>query len=381
MGNDSKAKPLYSIIYDHLRDEILRQHYAPGARLPTEVELAKDFGVSRITSKRAMEELERDGYIYRQRGRGSFVRELHTVLPPDFALPRGRSAGRAVPIVLPSEGHGMFGYVQGAAEILNRAGYFLSIQTTNGTAPAERVLLCQLLTSDAKIILYYPIDDRNLDILLALHFSKHSIITIDKRLDGLPTTSVVSDNVGGGRMVTDTLLSRGHRRIAFVSSVELEAVSSVRERFIGYCSALQKKDIRVDPDIVVLDFIGTDDSRSRWVDPRNLLGRLIAGGVTAIQAEHDLIARDLLRYATELGIEVPRDLSIVGFDNTDASQHLSVPLTTVEQNFHEIGRRAAEVAVRFLETNIEPPTQSIVIPVRMIDRSSVAQMTNAKSQV
>ena len=66
-------KPLYLKIFDHLKKEILSNTLQPGERLPTEMELAELFGVSRITSKRALEELEKEGLIYRKRGQGSFA--------------------------------------------------------------------------------------------------------------------------------------------------------------------------------------------------------------------------------------------------------------------------------------------------------------------
>jgi GntR family transcriptional regulator of arabinose operon len=68
-------KPLYSQIIEILRDRITRGEYVVDQQLPTEIELAEQFGVSRITSKRALIELEREGLIYRRRGSGSFVKK------------------------------------------------------------------------------------------------------------------------------------------------------------------------------------------------------------------------------------------------------------------------------------------------------------------
>ncbi|MCL6442346.1 MAG: GntR family transcriptional regulator [Alicyclobacillus sp.] len=373
MDGQKKSGPLYSIIYEKLREAIVEKRYVVGQKLPTEVELAKEFGVSRITSKRALEELERGGYIYRQRGRGSFVSELPDHAREEIVAPRGVATDRVIPIVLPSQGHGMFGYVQGAADVLNQAGYYLQIYTTNGTAPADRNLLERLHEIGMRMMIYYPADDRNLDLLLSLHFNGRPIITIDKRLEGLPTTAVISDNRAGGRMVTEMLLNAGHRRIAYVASVGIEAVSSVRDRYIGYCTALSSYGVNIDPRIVSFDFTAPNE----WgggLNKRalNTLRSLLDAGVTAVQAEHDFVAREVMLCAEALGLSLPEELSIVGFDNAELGAHLNVPLTTVEQNFYEIGRLAAQAAVRSIEDNTPPPDQSVVVPVRIISRASVS---------
>ena len=74
-------------------------------------------------------------------------------------------------------------------------------------------------------------------------------------------------------------------------------------------------------------------------------------GVTAVQTENDLIAANLLNRCLERGIRIPEDISIIGFDNNPVTEHVIIPLTTVEQNFYEIGRQGAEHVVNWLERN------------------------------
>jgi len=76
MANEEK-KPLYMQIFEHYRQKIINKELLPDDQLPTEMEMAEIFGVSRITTKRALEELERAGLIYRKRGQGSFVLGLY----------------------------------------------------------------------------------------------------------------------------------------------------------------------------------------------------------------------------------------------------------------------------------------------------------------
>ena len=93
---DERKKPLYEQIFEHYRDKIVNRELMPGDQLPTEMEMAEIFGVSRITTKRALEELEREGLIYRKRGQGSFVLDLFQ------KKPNQPGAKNVISIIIPS---------------------------------------------------------------------------------------------------------------------------------------------------------------------------------------------------------------------------------------------------------------------------------------
>ena len=92
-------------------------------------------------------------------------------------------------------------------------------------------------------------------------------------------------------------------------------------------------------------------------------------GITGICGINDYIARSLLKGASDLGITVPGRLSVIGFDNLDFSQYLSVPLTTVQQNFYKIGEEAARLLLDSIE-NGEHKCFKSIIPTRLIERES-----------
>jgi DNA-binding LacI/PurR family transcriptional regulator len=108
-----------------------------------------------------------------------------------------------------------------------------------------------------------------------------------------------------------------------------------------------------------------------------LVKRLIADGVSAVQAEHDLLAVDILRSAMDIGVKVPDKLSIVGFDNHDISENVEVPITTVAQNFYEIGKSAAEIIVQLIEKGSGEFRHKTEIPVQWVERQSVRFDTKA----
>lgn len=220
-------EPLYQKIYNYLKGEIVNEKLLSGSKLPTELELSEAFGVSKITAKRAMDELEINGFITRKRGHGSFVLPLRNdgnvseCKIVSMILPNNDSSGRAID------------YIMGATNYLQEEGYYLSIHTTFGNHETERKYLLDLSDNGVKGIIFYPSTRKNFNVLSSLYVKNFPIVLIDKKIESLPLSSVVSDNRGGGFQATSHLIQLGHRRIAYVSYCDLDSLSSVKERFIG----------------------------------------------------------------------------------------------------------------------------------------------------
>lgn len=363
-----ERRPLYEVIYEQLKQQLEDLTYKPGQQLPTEAELTERFGVSRITVKRALDELERIGYIDRIRGSGSYVKEWRN----DDALPN-RVMEKMIAFILPSEGaSGLSEYVVGAAQELERRGYYLSLHATNENTLKERELLESLPKKGVKGIIFYPINARaNIDAVYTLYMSGYPILTIDKYYEGLPIASVVADNFAGGYKAASELLKLGHERIGFVSSVSLESASSVMNRYLGYCQALKEYGIGHDAELVQLDFIAEIGELGETLFYERLVHRYVQLGATALQAENDHVAIKLITAAIHAGLRVPEQLSVVGFDNNELAAHVELPLTTVEQQFKEIGRKAAEMIYEAIE-NSKPLNQKVEVPVRWVPRDSTA---------
>lgn len=127
----------------------------------------------------------------------------------------------------------------------------------------------------------------------------------------------------------------------------------------GYCKALRDHGLPIDPELVITDFYREADKDANAFYPK-LVAKAMELGVTAIQAEHDHLAVELLRSAIGLGIDVPGQLSIAGFDNHMISSLVEVPLTTVAQDYSEIGRKAAELIASRIEERGRPGERALV---------------------
>ena len=167
--------------------------------------------------------------------------------------------------------------------------------------------------------------------------SRVPTVVVDRSIPGLVADLVRVDHQAGAELAVAHLLSLGHRAVACISGPSEFAVS--RARVAGWRRAMAKKRVRVD-DGWLLE--GDFSAAAGHGLTRRLLAR---GDVTAIFASNDLQAIGALRAAAELGVNVPRDLSVIGFDGIELGSYVYPALTTVGYPIREMGETAASVLV------------------------------------
>ncbi len=179
---------------------------------------------------------------------------------------------------------------------------------------------------------------------------------------GLPT--VDSDNYTGGLLATQHLIGLGHRRIGFIAG--RADLQSSRLREAGYRQALEEAGIPVDPALIRE---GEYMREPAHAPARELL--TLDDRPTAIFAANDLSALGALDVATELGLDVPRDLSVVGFDDVPDSAQSTPPLTTVRQDLHEMGASATRMLLALIDGR-DVASPHVRLPVSLVERASTA---------
>ena len=368
MANEEK-KPLYMQIFEHYRQKIINKELLPDDQLPTEMEMAEIFGVSRITAKRALEELERAGLIYRKRGQGSFVLGLYQkkVNEP--------GTKNVISMIIPAasmQGRNM-DYVKGATDAINQKGYYLTFHITEDVKH-ERELLINLPKNGISGIIYYPISRANFDLLYTMHITGYPIVTIDKHYESIPVSYVTCDNFDGAYQAVTHLVELGHKNIAFVATADIESISTVRQRFFGYCSALIEHGLQINEDHIVLGlaskirYLKNEVEKTDYI--KSVLEKLLKKKVTAVIAENDYVAVTVQKAFMGMGVKIPKEISLIGFDNLDVLEHVGIMLTTVEQDFYMIGKTAAEIVIEMLENDKRTQIKKITIPVKLIVKES-----------
>ena len=362
-----KKNNLYETIVQDIKEKILDRTYKTDERIPTEFELAQQYGVSRITSKRALEELKNEGFIYRKQGSGSYVSDHFDSMPKQVGQ-------NCIAVITPHfVSSGSFSpTIRGASETIQKNGLVLKLFTSVKSSQEVDFLLQKLYREHIAGIIYYPFsDNENIATLSMLAFEKFPLVTIDKYFDSIPVCSVVSDNIRGGFIAAKYLIDKGHSRIAFVSDIPLENASSIRDRYFGYCKALVDNNIKLDVDLVVQGGWTTEYPRKNNSKAyMEIVQQLLFENVTGICAANDIIASYILQAAFKLNISVPEQLSVTGFDNSEVSGFLQPPLTTIAQDFYQMGEKAGTLVCKaFNAGTLE--YSGTVLPVSLIERESV----------
>lgn len=307
--------------------------------------------VSAATVERINEIIEDTGYVPNLSARALKIRSSRVVALINHLPLEDRGKFRTDPF---------FNTLTEAVEVaLRKQGYFLMVRAiSDGNAlraflrnwNVEGVFLPGLFEDEP---LYRTLRSLNMPVVL--------------------TDSYIQDmgnmvNVGlqdreGARMATEHLIRNGHRRIVFAAP-RIVPGGVVEQRLMGYRSALEAAGLPFDPALVL--------SCSFGMDAMTALGRELAGrhDVTAIFATADLLAAGIMSGLQQSGRMVPRDISIVGFDDIDWCRMTMPMLTTVHQDAEEKGRMAAAYMLRLLEEE-EIEVRNLILPVHLVERDSV----------
>lgn len=185
------------------------------------------------------------------------------------------------------------------------------------------------------------------------------VVAIDPHTGPVGIPTVDSDNFTGALLATRHLVELGHRRIGFVTGRPDLASSTLRQA--GYAEALREAGITADPALVATGDYRKDSAHLPATQLLTLPDR-----PTAIFAANDLSAIGTMEVARDLGIDVPGDLSVVGFDDIPESTATTPPLTTVHQPIQQMGATAVEMLVGLLagqpteKTYVTLPTSLVV---------------------
>lgn len=188
------------------------------------------------------------------------------------------------------------------------------------------------------------------------------VVAVDPHVGASSIPTVTSDSLTGAVTATEYLISLGHRRIGHLSGRPDLRSAELREE--GYRRALQSAGIPFDPDLVK---VGGYDPDTAAEPAREML--TMDDPPTAIFAANDLSAIQSMRVAAELGMKVPEDLSVVGFDNVPESVLAEPALTTIDHGVQDQGYEAALMLMRLID-GPDNGTNDVWLPTRLVVRQS-----------
>lgn len=196
------------------------------------------------------------------------------------------------------------------------------------------------------------------------------VVLVNRYLDSADVDTVVSDNRRGGRLVAEAMVELGHQRIALIAGPGNTTTSRDREH--GFREQLDASGVRFDE---TLRRVGQFSHHSGYQWCLDLLAA--EAGPTALFAANDLIAFGALDAARRVGVRVPAELSIVGFDDIDMAGWEGFNLTTVRQPLPEMGRAAAKLLMERIESGDGGSPRRLVFPVGLVRRETLAAAPTA----
>ncbi|MFC5268183.1 GntR family transcriptional regulator [Kribbella qitaiheensis] len=368
---------LYERISTHVLEEIRRGALGPGDRVSSEMELAAQFEVSRITSKRALEVLREAGLIERIRGKGSFVVQHLPDLDGVTAPLKGslRPARRSqlpgsIALVIPdvSEAYGLE-LLCAIEERCAEQGANLIVRRTRGRQSDEEQAVTSLVGSgEVDGLIVFPVhgDFYNASLLRQV-LDGYPLVLVDRHLSGIPVSAVHTDNVAASRALTERLLDLGHRHIAFVSPPPLNT-SSIEDRLEGFRAAFAEREPG--------NYQAHQLTELRSTLPGSFSPESVLSDLEKIRAFRDRVPEVTAFVACEYNLArmldralgQPRDQVISCFDSP-GDPIAGPPYLHVRQNQREMGRQAVDLLLAQLRGESVPKLS--IVPFELVDPTPI----------
>lgn len=358
--------------------------HGDGIRDVTVADVAARAGVAKATAARALGDYGNVSAKVRAR----VVDAASALGYRPNAVARSMSTGRSKSIgiiVGDIENPAFAQATRGAADVAEAAGYDLILSNSREEAAAERHAIDVHLAKRVDGLIIAPASSIHPENFLDVVDAGRPMVFLDRLVHGLDTDAVVVANREGAERITEVLIAAGHRRIAYVSALEdvssggfralwnAEALrfesglksSVISDRISGFAATLLRAGIQDPLAFVRLD--ADEDSVHRIVTD------LVTGhdAVTAIVASDSMISFHAFRAIRELGLRIPDDISLVGFDNAPWTSVTDPGITVISQPSRELGALSARILIDRIE-GVAAPTAVHVLPQELIERGSVA---------
>lgn len=367
MKNLTRNQPKYRVLADEFREKISQGELTPGDKLPSFAEICEQYEVAVTTVNQVYTLLEQEGLIERQQGRGTFVAQPKNVLEGTIGVV-------------------LIGVMHDDINIRNLVrnndytrDLILGIQSVIHEHNSRVLLLDKptrddLAKVDGLLLFCHSIDIPEMGIPALLP----KVLIVFPAQD-LNVANVVADDYGAAKLATEHLISLGHRRISYLLASDHDPYSG--ERLNGYQAALKQAGIPFDEKLLgYVRHTSCDYPLDREVnyfqEAGNAMQKWLDSGWKELNSKALITANDtsaigVMRVLANNGLNVPRDVSVVGFDGTEIGEHLIPALTTIKIPLKEIGIRGAELLYEQIQNGSRGGgIEKVTLPVQLVVRES-----------
>ena len=316
--------------------------------------------VSKETREKVLRAIEDNQYIYNS-----------------SAADLSRNMSQVIGVIIPDAQMPMFGSALVAIQdyLQNQEkNYSTMVASTNYDKNMEAKLLKQFRQRNVAGIIRTGYDRPQSEMEeYLLDWGVPSVVILEKL--ARPDLSYVGfDNYKAAHSAVEYLVSLGHRKIGLVIG-PFERQRRVRQRFDGYKAVLEENNIQFDPDMVIETKVGL-------LEGKNAMSKLmtLSDPPTAVFAASDRLAIGGLRCATERGISVPKDVSIIGYGDIESAAFCNPPLTTIGTPTYACARKATEVIIEQIENRTNNVSHHC-LNAELIIRESCMQNKHLSSSI
>ena len=336
----SEEKIKYKALYNRIADQIDTRDIWIGEKLSSESELCAEYQISRQTVRNALEALERNGYITRVKGKGTFVKK-------EVVFNRTKTIGVCLSFM---ENYIFPEVLQGIEEVLAREGYGVDLRFGHNRVNNEKDFLQRVISLNLSGVIIEGIKSAfpnpNIKYYNELIRKKIPIIFVNNHYQNLDCNGIELDDNNLMYETTRLLIEAGHRKIGGLFKSDDH---QGHQRYFGFVRALLDHDVEV------------DESHIYWYDTANLaasnlrnavifdnFARIIAENCTAVAFYNDLVAVQIIKRLRDLGKQVPEDISVIGFDHSDITKSIGLKIVSANHPKHKLGKKAAEMLVELI---------------------------------
>jgi LacI family transcriptional regulator len=327
--------------------------------------VAKAAGVSRSTASRALAGKARQ-YRISEKTEQAVLKAAKGLGFQASHVARSLRTQRTslIGLLVPDASNPFFAAIARKATVFaERFGMSTLLADRHDSIEHEKDLLSNLQSRQVEGLIVCPIGDSS-SHLKGLVRTGANVVVVDRWFSDVPLITVTSENEGGARTATNALIKKGHRLIGCLQG--RPGTSTNDERLKGYNGALTASDLTSDARLVRGNDFSVDSGYRSTCELLDANPR-----ITAIFAFSNQNALGALRAFAERKLEVPRDISLVTFDDPPFAEYLASPLSVIRQDIETIGHMAAELLLEQIRTGNKPKKLIHRVPVEFVMRDSI----------
>ncbi|QVY63515.1 GntR family transcriptional regulator [Cytobacillus gottheilii] len=358
----------YMIVKEEIKESIIKGDVKPGEKIQSENELIKRFEVSRHTIRKAIGDLIHEGWLYSEQGAGTFCsNQIH-----EDPNSHSKSSGKSIGVITTYISDYIFpSIIKGIESYLTNHGFSLILACTDNDLEKEKQCLEMMLNRNIDGLIIEPTKSSsfnpNINYYLQLEQNQIPYLMINQFYSQLNPPHLILDDEKGGFLATEHLIKQGHVNIVgFFKTDDLQGINRMK----GFIRAFRENNISLFPEMIIT-YTTEDDNEELLNKMKN---RLIPTDTapTGIICYNDTLALKILDLLRTLGIKIPEDISIVGYDDSYLAEASEIKLTSITHPKTQMGLDAAKWIVSAVENKNSPKLRqdSIIYNPVLIERSS-----------